>query len=280
MSPQPPTALTGVQALVAGVVLVVGMALTAVASAIALGSPAASGDVRVSFDVKPSLTQHEPVILRLTFDNTSPDRIQIDLGRNAVGSLRFSLTPPNRATVTADPSRVTGPGGLFVMATKTVEPGERYFQEVLLNQWFGFEDVGAHRFEVEFRGAVKAGGAEVVAAPRTASWVIEILPRDEQRLREVCEEWLGRVRQRSDWDDAAHAARAISSINDPVVVEYLPAVIATEMMVANYAIDALRQIATPEAVKVLEDATKDRRQTVVELAEAALAEIRARRKIR
>lgn len=233
-----------------------------------------AGDVRLAFDVTSPVTLHEPVLLRLTFENRLPDRIDIDLGKNAIGNLLMSITSPGGSMVGADLSIPTRPEDAFIMAKKVLHSGERYSQEILLNRWFSFDNVGLYRLAVQFRGVVRTAGGEVVCIPSAGSAVIEVRPRDEQRLRTTCEQWLDRLRRSQHADDANHAAQAISSINDPVVVEYLPSVIATEIMVADSAIDALQRLATPEAIRALEDATKDKRRTVVELAERALAAIR------
>jgi hypothetical protein len=244
------------------------------------GSVGGTTDVRLSYRTNPVVTLHEPVFLELTIENGRPDRIEVDLGRNYVGELHLSLRRPRGSTISAEPGRVTGLGGLSVRGNAALNAGERHSQQILLNEWFEFPDVGLYGLDVRFSGVIRAASGETVEVPRTGSLGIEVLPRDEDQLRQVCDALLDRVRQSRESDEARDAARALASINDPIVVQYLPAVIKTEIMVADCAIDALQRLGTDEAIWALEEAAKDKRQTVSELAQSALAAIRAKRKDR
>jgi hypothetical protein len=245
---------------------------------VGLDSRSALQEVKVSYHVTPSITVHEPVFLKLSFENGLANPVEIDLGLNSLGSLFMSVTSPTGAMVSADPSRVTRPEGRFEMTKKTLNVGEQYSQQVLLNDWFTFDNVGEYRFEVTFRGSVRTATGEKLAIPSRATSVIRVLPRYEDRLREVCETFLNETRQTQNSDAARDAARALAAVNDPVAVEHLRAAIKSEIFVADVAIAALQRLGTPEAVHVLKETTTDRRRTVVELAEQALAAIRANRR--
>jgi hypothetical protein len=164
------------------------------------------------------------------------------------------------------------------MNTIRLKPGERYVQRILLNEWFDFGDVGPYSLDIQFVGAGRTASGENITIQPSASLPIVVFPRDAEKLREACNRWLDRLRQTRDGDDAREAAKALASVNDPVAVAYLRGAIKSDMGVFNYPITALMRMATPEAIQVLEEAATDNRSSVVELAEAALAEIRKRPK--
>ena len=233
----------------------------------------AAVQLRSSYRVDSPITLHEPVILEREFDNSTSEAIDLHLGRNSLGGLILSLIRPNGATVTAHPGEGPAIGGPYTMNTIRMKPGEHYVQRILLNEWLDFGDVGSYRLDVRFKGAGRTASGDNVTISRDASVAIMVLPRDGEKLREVCNGWLNQLLQPRDADDAREAAKALASINDPIAVGYLRDVIRSDMSVFNYAITALRRMATPEAIQVLQEATADKRPMVVKLAEAALAEI-------
>lgn len=197
--------------------------------------------------VKESYTLHEPVPVELTLENSSTRDVEVDLGKNRKGRLVFDVSSPDgkvhRNLLLAQSG--AGSTGVVVLA-----PGQTYRQEVLLNEWTSFVDVG------RYTGVGRVKGGQPV------SFILRIEPRDEKALGEACADLVRRILEARGLDKW-ELIRALSYIEDPVGVPYIVQVLQLEPRLSSPLVSTLGRIGTSGAVEALflklEDTEEDSR---------------------
>jgi hypothetical protein len=133
------------------------------------------------------------------------------------------------------------PDEAWVHGTFVLEPFQRYFQSILLNEWLEFSQVGRYSLTIRFRGSILPETDRVTVAPET-SIRIDVLPFDERVLRNKCKQLLQALvdgRTAGDW---FAAGKALGAVKHPVAVEYLSLAIKADQQVDSIAIGALLEI--------------------------------------
>lgn len=205
-------------------------------------------DIRVAYTLESAkLTVHEPIILIFTVQNDSAESAVVDLGQDRKENFIFTVTRPDKTIVRLPQwSR----NGISQLGTVSVEPGKRYAQEILLNEWAQFEEPGQYeigaRLAKPIQVAGRAADAEVVIETQ-----FEILPRKPERLQAVCAVLLRRVYAAPSYEAAAEAALILSHVRDRVAVPYLQKMLFSRRMVEGFAVDGLQRIANREAINIL-----------------------------
>jgi hypothetical protein len=158
-----------------------------------------------------------------------------------------------------------------------VGPLQRYSNEVLLNEWLRFDQSGQYELQIEFAGAIYDSAGKSTRIERRVSVDILVSARDEQLLRNACDDLARRVEQSEHWDEAHNAAKALASINDPVAIDYLHRVVRADKLVDLVGISALERIGGDAAVHALRQEATNRHPDTASAARAALSRLGARR---
>src|SRR5438105_11938 len=87
------------------------------------------------------LTLHEPVIIRLSAENTGDDSAVIEFGPNFREGLKLRVIDPSGKTILIP---VYQPNGLSRLGTIRLPPKGRYVKDFVLNDWYGFESPGQY----------------------------------------------------------------------------------------------------------------------------------------
>jgi hypothetical protein len=192
---------------------------------------ACNAGIQVGAQSKVSVTLHEPVIAELVLWNSSPAAVEINVGQASEKSYRFTVTRPNGEQVVAGkPLWAQGAEALTWMRTAKIEPAQSYARSLLLNEWFPFDGEG--RYEV----SVAVPGVDGVA-----SFEIDVLPRDENRLRGVCER-LAKDESEQRWAGDLSPARVLSFVADDVAIPYLARIASTADLGSGVGVEGLARI--------------------------------------
>ncbi len=206
-------------------------------------------DISVSYSlVSTQLTLHEPAILEFVVKNGSDKSIQLHLGANNKQSFLITITRPDRTRVPVPPIFREG---LATTGLELVAPGHEYKQRLVLNEWFIFGVPGHYEVEVRLTQPVKTAEGIAVAEVAPFHTSLEILPRDPQRLKDVCISLVEQIKSAPSYVAALEAALPLSYVQDPIAVPYLEKALYAGHLVELNAIDGLRRIANQEAVQVL-----------------------------
>lgn len=102
-----------------------------------------------------------------------------------------------------------------------------------------------------------------------ATLILSVTPPDKNALRSVCADLLSRAQDLQSASSALTAARALSSVEDPIAVPYL-AKVAQRGPFASLMIKTLARIKTDAAIGALVEASRSNNAEISSLAEAAL----------
>lgn len=219
------------------------------------------------------ITLHEPIVWRLQLHNASLVPIRIDLGKNYNENFIVSYTGP--ASEIAQTVRLPK-GGFGVGGMISLAPDETYEQDMLLNQWVNFTQVG--KYQIEIRLLLPPTTSQDTAAfeVRPFRATIEILPPDPKHLEEVCNALSQKVEGAASYQRAADAALALSFVKDPIAVPYLQRVLYAKQLVDSIAIDGLERVGNEDATRVLVDALNRTPPDVAQVVRAALERMEKR----
>ena len=124
-----------------------------------------------------------------------------------------------------------------------------YVDTIVLDDWYKVPGAGLYSIEAGIRGEVLALSAPVQPV-LSGTMTVEVLPRDEERLKRVAQDLLEQVVRGSTYDERDTAAVALSYMEDPVAVPYLQQVLSGRTG-EIWAIWGLRKIANADAVRAL-----------------------------
>jgi len=155
---------------------------------------------------KGSLGKGEPVMADVTLRDTLSKPIDIDLGGDGYGNIAISIVNPEGQRIDRGP--IDGRNRLVFSGRVHLEPGETYRETLVLNEWFEFGEIG--HYTVTF--GLNSESAPPVALP------LEVKPRDEAELKELCSELVSRVMDTRLALDSLAASKALSFVQDPIAI--------------------------------------------------------------
>jgi hypothetical protein len=213
---------------------------------------------------KKVITQHEPVILEMAFENTSQQGVAVNLGYQDE-KLGIVVSDPE-GKVVQKPQPVKS--GWAVPDVFDVPHGGSSVGLVALNTWFSFDKIGVYRIEVTLSPDSSPREPFSYSILNSSSTLeLTILPRDEQSLESACADLVRMIGGRSPSSSAA--ASALSSVEDPAVVPFLAQAMKRREF-AGTMIWALARLKTDEAVRALILASKSSDHETSVLARSAL----------
>ena len=233
-------------------------------SASAQTAQSATANVDVIFTAPTALTLGEPVVLGFELRNRAGRRVSFDVGEDRITKFRFELTGPDARRQSIVP---TAPDAYEILLDTEIPPGRSYRQSLLLNRWFDFSKPGRYAISATFNGAI-GPGPSVVPGERTTQLVMDIQPRDEQRLRSVCAD-LDRTANANSGHATKQAAEALSYIRDDIAVPFLISVVTKKSWIGD-GIRGLERVNTPAAIAALQRFAEDSHQETALFAEGAL----------
>jgi hypothetical protein len=213
---------------------------------------------------KEVITQHEPTIVDIVFDNPSQESVDLNIGYDSEEVDLKVLDPDGK--VFGKPHSAPKEGMRFSGAVH-IAPGSASVESVVLNDWFHFDKVGTYRIEVNLSFARQFSSG--VTADTHTTLGLTVLPRDEPSLVQACARLLARVQDSPSYARAFTAARALAEVDDPSAVPYLVEAMKRKEFTALM-ITALAHLKTQSAVEALISASQSSDSETSSLARAAL----------
>jgi hypothetical protein len=192
----------------------------------------AQAQTSCSFEGKPSFTQGQPVVMQLGLGNRTFAPAVFDLGYDREGAFLFKLKLPDGSSIELPQKQIRE--GIALVGKLTVPPQENYSQQIILDDWYKFKDVGTYSISLTIPH--NCGPMELP---------IKITPFDADALNSVCSQLLEKIRQnKHDYAKAADAANVLARVHDPLVVPFLKQALEANSMVDSILVPALAKFST------------------------------------
>jgi hypothetical protein len=218
-------------------------------------------------------TLHEPVVLRVVVKNTLARPVEIDLGADRKAGFLFAIKPPGGTTIKLPPLVREG---ISRSGRLTLEPGQTYNQELVLNEWYEFPAVGKYELSARLVASAKTPEGESLSEPAEFRTTLTVGPEDAERLRQVAAGLAEQITGAHSYEEAAEAALALGYVKDPVAVPYLEKALSAGHMVEPIVIAGLERIGGEDAIRALTAASASQDEETAELARAALDRVKGR----
>jgi hypothetical protein len=228
-----------------------------------------TGRVTVSYKITSPITLHEPVIVAFSIKNGLDEQVKFDLGHNRKSKFLFAITQPNGSVVNPPPLSEEGIGRIGRLS---LGPGENYSQELVLNEWYDFNQPGGYQVEIRLADPIQTTGGGKLAAPTKQVLNLSIEPRDPAVLQARCAKLVKTVEE--SLEKTTDAALALSYVKDPIAVPYLKRLLKPGRHTEGIAIGGLGRIATDEAIEIIIAAAQDQNQYLAEYAKSMLGQIK------
>lgn len=249
--------------LVAAVVTLVPVMLTGFS-----GTRGIEGQVMVSYGVSSPLTLHEPVIVEVSIENSLNEAIRFDLGHNRKSNFLISLTLPDGSILKVPPLSDEGMG---LLGRISLDPLQRYSQNLLLNEWYDFDQPGNYQVWLRLATRIQTNSGLTINAPTEKLLNILIGPRNAELLRQRGEELTRTIEQSPSYDKTSEAALTLSYIKDQSAIPYLKKLLESKKHLEGFAISGLERIGTIDAKETLTWAAQSENEDTAVRAKAALA---------
>lgn len=231
--------------------LILGLMLVACCAFVPTGSSSTApslGHVRCSITPQTSsYTLGEPILATLKITNDADTPSKVYLGFNQEGGLRFTIKKPSGVSFTAP--QIPGRDGLSKISTITIQSNETFSKRLILNRWHQFPETGIYSIRWSLMTPPSNSAANTCDGETI---YIEIAPYNATRLREVSEELVAIIsNDEPNNARAVEAAKALITINDPLVVKYLSLAATANPAVEDILIEGLEKIGDQSAAEVL-----------------------------
>jgi hypothetical protein len=215
------------------------------------------------------ITQHEPVMLKIAFEDPSERGVVVNFGYDDE-KIDIILLDPQGTEFRKPRAAKSGWDSPNIVS---VVPRVTSSGLVSLNSWFDFGKTGSYRIEVTLSPNSSAKEPFLYSiANNAASLDLTVLPRDERSLESACADLLARIQDLRSAAASITAAKALSKVNDAAAVPFLVAALQGREF-KGLMIDALARLRTKEAVDALVTASESKDPETRSLAHSALVSI-------
>jgi hypothetical protein len=224
---------------------VVAYALICVAVVFATTSVVRAQELHV--EVPTAFTLGEPVTAVLTNQNTTTQPVTIDLGQDRTRGLVVNGTKPNGENFSSSlPPR----DGLSMRPEVSIPSGGAHKQELLLNAWLTFDQVGTYQLLITIPEQLSPRNG----LPLSSSVSVQVTPRDVYVLLERASKLTEVILTSKLAQEQLDAERALARIIDPDVVPYLKTILEHTPVSDSVILAALGRVGTVEAMNILNQA--------------------------
>jgi hypothetical protein len=181
-----------------------------------------AGAIYADFTTREDISLHEPVLLQLTIENRSTERIKVDLGTDGKENLKLQITYPDGRVVEPQ-SPYTG--GFARTGRIRISANDSFSRQYVLDEWVTFDEPGRYVVRAEIQSPIVVDNSEIHPPAPAQSLNVNIGARDEIRLREVSENFARIAVSARGSEAKSDAALALSYVMDPVAVPYVSSVL-------------------------------------------------------
>lgn len=216
----------------------------------------------LSLQAKASIDEvslHEPVFVDCILFNRNTKVARLDLGPGRIEAYRIAVKALRHSSI--GEYRTTR-SGFAASGEVEIAPLAEHREPLLLQDWYRFEEPDGYLITI----ALLLDGERISSEP----FVLDVLPRDADRLRAVCEVLAERAVSGGVSAEAVDAARALAHVADPVAIPFLESLLAGNSVMRYQAIEGLGRIDDPAARALLEGLTRAKNKETVLLARQAL----------
>jgi hypothetical protein len=208
-----------------------------------------SNYIRISYSpVKQAFSLHEPILVKVSIENTSSSPVSVDLGANYYGGFHGEAVTPSGEAVAIGSSV---PAGLSASGVIAVPPAGTYSRLLLLNRWLEFTTPGTYSVRLELKGRTGSQEEPKQVESTAGGFAIDVLPPDPVRLDAVCADLEGQAVGSASFDAELQAAEALSYVEDPIAVPHLEHLLRADGRIASVVINGLERIGGSAALDAL-----------------------------
>jgi hypothetical protein len=185
-----------------------------------------------------SVGQGEPVLVDVDLENLTSSPTEIGLGGDGNGNIDIKLVKPDGERVARRP--IDGRNRLVFSGKVHLEPGGTYREVIVLNEWVDFDQIGSYVVEM----GLKSSPSLMVRLD------VKVSAKDISVLELRCSELLSRITGEASAQESIASAKALSFIDDPIVVPYWEKLLDRSDFGDN-AVSALARVGNNAAAKAL-----------------------------
>jgi hypothetical protein len=238
-------------------------------------SASASGQaaVTITYTGPTAVSLHEPIVARFSVENQLAEPIRLDLGFRGNANFLVAIRKPDGAVI--QPSLPTR-DGIGMTGKLLIRANSTYQQNLLLSEWFAFNQPGLYRVTVRLPSQVMTEAGRSIGPEATGTFELVVGPRDEHALQQVCQRLAESAARESNAAEAIDAARTLSYAIDPACVPWIRWVLWNSDSFDGTMIESLRRVGNEDARAVLAEAAGSSQEDRASLARRALAQLRAK----
>src|SRR5215831_16838749 len=195
-----------------------------------------------------SVSLHEPVVMIFNVRNGSSGIVTLELGQDRKEGFLLEVREPTGTTIQLPQLRHEG---ISTLGTVSIQPGQAFTEELLLNEWYNFREVGSYRVSARLASPISIEGAGNSLQDVSFSGELSIGARDPTRLREICDKLEKQTENATSVEGAQFPARSLSYVQDPVAVPYLARLLSDHTLTYDLAISGLERIGNDAAIEAL-----------------------------
>jgi hypothetical protein len=225
-------------------------------------------------------------VIRFTIQNRLNEVVEFDLGGDYKSNIRVQLSRPQGASMALVPDRR---GGLAELGNVRLPANQELSHQFVLDemvteggQAVNLTAVGDYVAEVSINAVFRTAKGLVVTPRWLGSVQFRVEPRNETRLRQVCEEAANTILTTPPGNELSEhmkAVRVLGEVIDPVAVPCLAKVLSATSLGNDNLFRSVSRIGGPEARALLETLAKSPDETRSRRARARLREIELGRPI-
>jgi len=161
---------------------------------------------------------------------------------------------------------------------RAVPPLGTYTQELILNEWFSFDQPGSYRVDIALTATIQSQTGETIDAPARGVMTVRVGPRDDGVLNAICHDLFWQIRNTTDTARRYAAAGKLAHVNDEVALPYIKQIVDDTDAVDHVLIPALVGLGTPRARSILAEMAQSNDDGRASQASTALSGLRKRRR--
>ncbi|NJL26813.1 MAG: hypothetical protein HC897_02500 [Thermoanaerobaculia bacterium] len=188
-----------------------------------------------------------PVFVDFCVTNHLPRAIEFDLGPGSKMAFELEISTPAGVR---HKRKLEIKEGIYMPGLVVVQPGDRYQQQLVINDWFELVEAGTYSARLRLTAPIRDDNGLALEVKKREALIVFTLVEDPERLRNICER-LVRQATRLEARIALEAAHALGYVQHPICTPLLKECLLTTFHGRDSIARSLANIGTAEAVDAL-----------------------------